>query len=224
MSEPKIKQHIKSIIPDSLLLGQLVFRRARMWQNAGLIFVHVPKNGGTSINSAVYGQFMGHYRVCDIERFRPDLARKLPSLAVTRNPWARAFSAWNFARRGRTMSDGAQINRPERYNIAEFSSFERFVMEWLPSRELEREDNVFRPQSHYLLNRAGAIGVRHLGAIEDASTYLPFLEEALGRKVDIGRLNSTSDSNRYRKSYTSEMRDMLASCYADDIERFNYDF
>jgi chondroitin 4-sulfotransferase 11 len=224
MSKPKIKQHIKSIIPDSLLLGQLVVRRARMWQNAGLIFVHVPKNGGTSINNAIYGQFMGHYRVCDIERFRPDLARKLPSLAVTRNPWARTFSAWNFARRGKAMSDGAQINRPERYNIAEFSSFERFVMEWLPNRELEREDNVFRPQCHYLLNRAGAIGVRHLGAIEDASTYLPFIEEALGRKIDIARLNSTSDPNRYRKSYTSEMRDMIANCYADDIKRFNYDF
>lgn len=224
MTESMIKQHIKSIIPDTLLLGQLVLRRARAWQDAGLIFIHVPKNGGTSINSAVYGQFMGHYRVCDIERFRPDLFRRLPSLAVTRNPWARAYSAWNFARRGTSMGDGAQIHHAERYQGRNFASFDRFIMEWLPSRKLEREDNVFRPQSQYLLNRVGAIGVSHLGAIEDVRTYLPFLEEALGRKVDIGRLNRTSDPNSYRKSYTSEMRDMLASCYPDDIERFNYDF
>lgn len=218
------KNRLKSMIPDSLLLGQLVLRRAAAWKQAGIIFVHVPKNGGTSINTALYGQFMGHFRVRDIERFRPDLLRSLPSLAVTRNPWARAYSAWSFARKGAEMSDGAQIRHPERYRGKYFASFERFVMDWLPGRDLDREDYIFRSQSHFLLTLSGEIGVSHVGQIEDTGTYLPFLEETLGRRVEIGHLNRTVDSTRFREAYTPEMPDVLALCYAGDLERFAYDF
>ncbi len=218
------KEQIKGLTPDWLRLGQLVLRRAAAWKDAGLIFVHVPKNGGTSINNALYGHFMGHFRVRDIERFRPDMLRGLPSLAVTRNPWARAYSAWNFARKGAEMIDGAQIRHAERYRGAEFASFERFVMDWLPGRDLGREDYVFRPQGQFLLTRAGEIGVMHLGRIEDPGTYLPFLEESLCRRVEIGHLNRTTDPCHYREAYTPMMRDMLARCYAADLERFHYDF
>lgn len=205
-------------------MTQLVLRRARAWRDVGLIFVHVPKNGGTSINNALYERFMGHYRVCDIERVRPDLYCSLPSLAVSRNPWERTYSAWNFARKGAEMKDGAQIKKPSRYRTPEFASFERFVMEWLPNRDLEREDYVFRSQSQFLLTRKGDIGVSHLGRIEDSRTYLPFLEETLGRKVKIGHLNRSTNPSRNSEIYTPAMRDVVARCYETDLSRFSYDF
>lgn len=219
-----LTEMLKRNIPEVVLHGQLVLRRAPDWKKAGLIFVHVPKNGGTSINTAVYGGFMGHFRVRDIERWRSDLFQELPSLAVTRNPWARAFSAYTFARKGAEMKDGAQISRPERYQTAEFDSFERFVLEWLPSRKLDHEDYVFRPQTHFLTNKAGAIAVSHLGQIEEPESYSPFLESALGHPIKIGRLNSTTDPQRYRAAYSLEMQQTLALCYEMDLEKFGYDF
>ena len=219
-----VKESLKQLMPEGLRMAQLVLRRATALQQAGVIFVHVPKNGGTSINNAIYGRFMGHFRVSDIERVRPHLLRSLPSFAVTRNPWARAYSAWNFARAGAAMNDGAQIRTPARYQTAEFESFERFVLEWLPSRNLSREDYVFRPQSQFLLTHRGEIGVRHLGHIENTGSYLPFLEETIGREIKISHLNRTAHTFSYREAYTNEMRDMLARCYSIDLERFNYDF
>jgi hypothetical protein len=219
-----LKDTLKHIMPERMRMTQLVLRRAKAWQVAGLIFVHVPKNGGTSINNALYRRFMGHYRVSDIERVRPDLFSSLPSLAVSRNPWTRTYSAWNFARMGAEMNDGAQIKNPERYRVPEFASFERFVLEWLPGRDLEREDYVFRSQSQFLLTHKGDIGVSHLGRIEDAGTYLPFLEETLGQKVEIGHLNRSTNPSRHSEIYTPAMRDVVARCYETDLLRFSYDF
>ena len=219
-----IKSHVKGLMSDDLQLGLLVLRRASVWVRAGIIFVHVPKNGGTSINEALYGRFMGHSRVQDIARVRPDLLRNLPSIAVTRNPWARAYSAYNFARLGTAMSSGVQIWQPSRYTIPEFESFERFVLEWLPGRDLEREDYVFRSQAHFLLNKNGEVGVKHLGRIEQIQTYVPFLEQTLSRKIEVGHFNRTANSESYREAYSSDMKDTIARCYAADIERFDYDF
>ena len=219
-----LKHYAKNLIPDDLLFGQLVLRRSRAWREVGVIFVHVPKNGGTSINTALYGQFMGHFRVRDIEGIRPNLLQQLPSFALTRNPWARAYSAYSFARRSVAMADGVQIRYPNRYKVPEFSTFERFVLEWLPSRDLGREDYVFRSQAHYLLNREGEVGVRHLGRLEDPKSYIPILNENIGRIVDIGHLNRSTDAGQYRNKYTLEMRDALAKSYSIDIGLFNYDF
>lgn len=219
-----LKDYIKNFIPEDLLLGELVLRRSHAWRKAGIIFVHVPKNGGTSIRAALYGQYMGHYRVRDIECIRPDLLRKLPSFALTRNPWARAYSAYSFARRSAEMVDGVNIWNPSRYKKPEFSTFERFVLEWLPSRNLDREDYVFRSQAHYLLNREGEVGVEHLGRIEEPKGYIAFLNETLGRSVDIGHLNRSTDAGQYRKEYTPEMRDSLGKSYSIDIGKFGYDF
>ncbi|GAH07415.1 unnamed protein product, partial [marine sediment metagenome] len=58
---------------------------------------HIPRNGGTSINNALYGRFMGHYTARDVRFWAPDLFGRLPSFAVTRNPWARLLSAYRFA-------------------------------------------------------------------------------------------------------------------------------
>lgn len=218
------KDHIRGLTPDAIMLGQQVFRRAAKWKAAGLIFVHVPKNGGTSINKALYGQLMGHYRVRDIERFRPSLLREIPSLGLIRNPWARAYSAWNFARRGTQMTDGAQIHDPGRYKGAEFATFEHFVLGWLPGRDLEHEDFVFRPQSHFLLDRGEEIGVSHLGRIERPDTYLPFIEETIGRRVEVGHVNRTASAGAYRDAYTPEMRDLVAQAYRRDVEVFGCDF
>ena len=122
------------------------------------------------------------------------------------------------------MRDGAQISGPERYQSTTFSSFERFVHEWLPHRDLKRDDNVFRPQSTFVLLPSGNLGVDFLGRLEDPHALQDHLSKTLGRPVTIGTSNRTSGPGQYRQAYSLEMRDIVARAYATDVERFGYDF
>lgn len=216
--------NLRNVLPAPLYAAQLVHRRAKYWEKEGLIFIHVPKNGGVSINRALYGRFMGHYTIAEVARWSRDLYASLPSLGLSRNPWARVTSAYQFARAGRSMIDGAQIHHPQSYQIPVFDNFERFVVEWLDGRDLSKEDLVFRPQSNFLVGTDGRIGVTHVGRLESPVTYTGFLEEVLGRHLEIERLNKTSNEFDYKQAFTLETRNIVARVYAEDIKRFNYDF
>ena len=219
-----LRQAYRHVIPRSLRNAVLVRRRAPLWHKAGLIFIHVPKNGGTSINRALYGQFMGHVTLAEIRRYGSRSIQKLPTLALSRNPWDRALSAYNFVRASKTMRDGAQISHPERYRIRSFESFERFVLEWLPQQDLGRADNVFRTQIEFIRGPVTAVEVSYLARLEDMNHATAILSHALGRAVEIPVLNRTQTGRDYRVAYTPAMVEMIASIYSEDVKVLGYDF
>lgn len=211
-------------LPRPVRMRINIHRARPLWHQAGMIFIHVPKNGGTSVNNALYGRFMGHFTVDDIELFHRSLFASLPSLALTRNPWARVYSAYRFARKGAEMTDGARVKDPQKYQVKVFSTFESFVHDWLDGRDLTNEDLIFRQQSDFILRRGGAIGVTRLGRLEEPESYLGWVEEVTGKPLNIPHLNRTSGATDYRAVYSSETRDLVARAYAQDVECFGYDF
>ena len=69
----------------------------------GVIFVHVPRNRGTSVSRALYGRGIKHYSA----RFYRDLDRNLfnstPSFALIRDPIDRFVSAYHFINQAGTQ-------------------------------------------------------------------------------------------------------------------------
>lgn len=61
-----------------------------------LIFVHIPKNGGTSFESHLSLKNMGHPRWFDYAR--TEFWNNYFKMAIIRNPYSRAFSCYNYAR------------------------------------------------------------------------------------------------------------------------------
>lgn len=179
----------------------LVFRRRSLWVKAGMIFVHVPKNAGSSVNDALYGQFMGHIPAWRIKQLAPKTFTRFPSFALLRDPVNRCRSAYEFAKAGRGEGAGllAGMNRPERYKIPEFNSFEQFVTEWLPLQNLDAADPVFRSQSSYVCDRSGAIIVGRLGTVETLANMEGWLTQQLGRPVVIGHTNRTPRTSEASK-------------------------
>jgi len=65
-----------------------------------LIFVHIPKNAGTSITCSPDHQFVheGHHPIRSYCAWYPTLSSQYFSFAVVRNPWDRCLSNYNYAR------------------------------------------------------------------------------------------------------------------------------
>jgi hypothetical protein len=213
-------------LPAGFRNAILVKRRSPLWLRAGIVFVHIPKAAGTSINHALYGRFMGHPRACEIRKWGSRTLNALPSFAVTRNPWDRLVSAYRFVKRGRGIGGAYQaaINYADQYNCPEFESFPLFVREWLSVKDVSKLDGIFQPQSLFVCDRNGKILVDHVGSLDNLNSTEEFIRSHLPSMPGIGFSNSSGDRVDYRAFYTGDLADIVARVYADDIELFGYRF
>lgn len=211
------------LLPAGLRRSILVWSRAPIWLEAGLVFIHVPRAAGTSINRALYGRFMGHARASDIRKWGPRSLKALPCFAVTRNPWDRLVSSYRFACRGHGIGGyQAGVWRPQQYRIAEFASFESFVKNWLTKRDITTLDGIFQPQHVFICNSRGKVLVDHVGHVENLGPTYDFIRRHLGSMPTIERSNRSGELVDYKEFYTPELRQLVARIYKDDIELFGY--
>jgi chondroitin 4-sulfotransferase 11 len=194
----------------------------RLWEAAGIVFVHIPKAADTSIGNAIYGRHIGHSSARQINLMSPGALQQLPSFALSRNPWDRAVSAYQFV-----MQDGTEHIKPQRqalYDTPAFSSFERYVEEWLAVTDLEKARPAFRPQQLYVTDKRGSLLVNRVLPMEDMHAVQQYLEETMAEPMEIRHLNRSKRGD-YRDYYTSpRLRNIVGDVYSRDVTLFNYDF
>jgi hypothetical protein len=214
------------LFPDEAQRAILVKRRERIWIDRRIVFIHIPKAAGTSINQALFGRFMGHVHASDVERWGSRQLKSLPSFAVTRNPWDRLVSAYRFARLGRGFGGPihAGIRRWEQYQAPEFETFESFVTNWLARHDLRRLDGIFQPQWPFVCGANRKVLVDHLGRLDELSPTLDFIAASTGVRVDIQRSNRSGSDVNYREFYTPQLAEAVAAIYREDINLFGYEF
>jgi chondroitin 4-sulfotransferase 11 len=220
----------QNYLPDPVRARLLVGRRKGLWRERGIIFIHVPKAAGTSVNTEIYGRFMGHMTAREARSYASEEFAALPSFSIVRNPWSRLVSAYRFATAGTGRGENdavvAKMMHAKRYRGVEFRTFESFVHEWLVAKDLGRIDYVFRPQSLFTHDGVGTgpCMVDFLGRIEFLQQTEAYVSSVLGRPVSFGHHNRTADSDDYRNWYTPELIRIVGELYAADVKNFGYDF
>lgn len=200
-----------------------------------VLFVHVPKTGGSSIDRIFDAEVPDSRRVPGRQRHAPygRLLAAEPELAdywsfgFVRNPWARMVSWW-------TMLGGV-FERAEAGHPGALAKIERFPEVWLTEGEYrhdferfilegtEKLPKVGRPQVATLTARGRLVDF--VGRLETFDRDLAVVRERLGLPaVEAVPHVNRSKHGHYRDYYDDATRDQVARVFAADIEAFGYTF
>lgn len=123
----------------------------RQVHEKGTLFIHIPKNAGTAVSSALYGVEVGHhpyrwYR----ERF-PHSLKHLVTFAILRKPEERFVSAFEYLKAGGNHPEDARFAQE---HLQPFAQAKDLVQKCLESPELffliKEKHHHFRPQHEYV--------------------------------------------------------------------------
>lgn len=200
-----------------------------------VLFVHVPKTGGSTIDAMFDNEVPDARRVEDRARHAPlgRLLKAEPELAdywifgFVRNPWARMVSWWS-------MVNGvfASVAAGDPKAI---QKIERFPKAWLPEGEFADDFDAFvlegtakiakvgRPQIHTLSSPERKADF--IGRIESYDADYNQVRRRLGLpEIEVAPRKNKSKHRDYREYYNETTRRKVEEVYADDIEAFGYEF
>lgn len=187
------------------------------------IFVHVPKNAGSSIQAALkpYGMKWltsgkGKHEALDsFHRRTLGLMRGFRSFAVVRDPWDRTLSGYNYL-----------LTRENRAQMPEsIQSFEDYVVDIAGSPAWTRPIRTVRPQLSFITDEDGKLLIGQLLRFETLKDDFEALCDDWRIDAELPHNNRTRDPARsYREAYSDRTREIVARMYAQDIEQFGYRF
>lgn len=206
-----------------------------------LIFIHIPKTGGTSLAAAYEtramaddilvgdtpkararrkrldrlkprGRLWKHSTLADIDGL-PGTADLDAMFLITmvRNPWDRMVSYYSWAR--------AQSFQHPAIATAKSLDFKGFLFDPGVSASLEAA-----PARHYTTDADGFERKAVFARLEYLDRDLIPLWDHLGFRLDLDRLNTSERRSDYRNYYDQDAADHVATVMAEDVARFNYRF
>jgi len=209
----------------------------------GFAFIHVPKTGGTSVARALWrhadhtegywanrclalvGIHVNHYAPVTMRKFRPhtpadELRRNLPAgtferlftFAFVRNPWDLLVSYYHFLRDAEGHGDHVSHRRRRTARLPDFEAYVRY--------EIGRGKIS---QTRMVADRHGRVLVDFLGRYESLATDFAHACRRIGLAATLGHAN-TSARTDYRDYYTPRLAALVRDHFADDVERFGYEF
>lgn len=185
-------------------------RRLRAIEEAGALFIHIPKNAGMAVSQALYGQQVYHASIRFYGRFAPGLVRRLPSFAIWRDPVERFLSAVRFARTNGNA--GNRIAAGFRTAYARFEGIDEVLDHIEGARSIFDVDHIFRPQFWYVSDRRARIAVDRILLIEELDSALAEMN-----LPGLGQVAHLNESAAHDYEPTAQQEQRLRRLYAIDF-------
>ena len=181
-------------------------------QEPKTIFIHIPKNAGTAIESVfkpytrLNNQIDRHASIHDIKHKFPSIYKKYNKFTVIRNPYERMISFYFYLKS---------------YNKLFRAKFEDSFIEWL-----KKPENSEIPFNSDWIKKLGYFKNQHEW-VDDTVTIIKFenLNEELNnffKKDIILPIKNNTDHRHYLKYYNDESLNIVHNRYKEDFEKFNY--
>ena len=193
------------------------------------LFIHVPKAGGTSIQQWLFNNCNGKSAKGTYGKHCPHSLIKEEkdwfSFGVVRNPWDRLVSAYFYEMKvAKFRLKCIEENRPEvkpqkqgwtkKFNMGTLSRLEKGFGHFVVSKR-------YGPCEHtqcFFLN-----GVDRVLRLENIENDFKKIQQRFNCFVPLAVENTTEHKN-YRKYYTKKTEKIVREYFAEDIEKFSYEF
>jgi|TARA_R110000823_G_scaffold196632_2_gene327950 hypothetical protein len=186
-----------------------------------LIFIHIPKNAGTSITNHLEMEDIGHHNWSYYAARYPNKWSEYKKISIIRNPWDRVVSCYEYAKMENSYWHSASIKskagkHPD-YELLKDRTFEECL------RILDTNSSVLRhhgwtSQFNYVIEK-DSLMVDKIIDIQNINEDLSILLDDL---VEIPMINISKTKN-YKDYYVNEeMVNIVSKKYEEDIKHFNF--
>lgn len=191
------------------------------------IFVHIPKNGGSTITTLLKrDRFLGRRlnvtdprdngreTISELLEVMGDEAKDYYKFSFVRNPWDRFVSAYHYVCQ----------RRPEMETVTSYENFADFAEAFSKNPDQYLNIRYFRPQWTFLTDKDGNSPMDFIGRFENFDSDLQQVLRQLGIRRTFMRHRKRTKRSDYRDYYDAKSTAAIAEVYAPDIERFDYEF
>ncbi|MBW2937729.1 sulfotransferase family protein [Aureisphaera sp. CAU 1614] len=199
------------------------------------IFIHVPKNAGTSIGQSLSITTTRHYTVKEyVSMLGKEAYAAMFSFAFVRNPFDRFISLYNYARMEESYYHSAI--HPEKaiygkhldYDILKNASIEEAANFLVEGKLVHNPPhNQWQPQVTWLKDSMGKINVTYLARFEDIDLHTRNIHNILSMPFSesLPKINTSPALEKdYGKLINSNAKKIIEKYYEEDLNTFNYQF
>lgn len=185
------------------------------------IFIHIPKNAGTSITNSLEMEDAGHHLFgYYMKRYSKDWPN-YKKFAVIRNPWDRVFSCYTYARQLKSFWHSPQNDRP--YGIhPDYATLINLTFDKC-IRLLHKDHAALK--HHGWTNQLPYVSLDNkliIDEVVDVKDVKKYIKEKF--KVDALEINRSPSSKHYKDYYTPELIELVSEIYREDIKFFNFKY
>ncbi|MFO1209250.1 MAG: sulfotransferase family 2 domain-containing protein [Amaricoccus sp.] len=187
----------------------------------GLLFVHVPKCGGSSIE-AQWGFSHAHRSAVYFRAADPAFFARAWKFSIVRNPYDRLVSAFHYLKSGASPKAGRVWAADVLADVPDFAAFTRRLGE-RDFRERVMAWLHFQPQWYFLCDKSGKLIVDEVGRLEAYGDFIDrFNAAGHGLTLNASVRERASKHLAWPSHYDAESAGRVAALYARDFEIFGY--
>lgn len=237
-----LKRDIQILLKyDSLkrALGYDIYNPIKLVKGVKVMFIHIPKNGGTSIGPTIGYEKRKHFElnldgsgtIEDLENAKKTLqhrdAKELYTIvgkrnweqsfrfSFVRNPWDRMYSWYKYK---------VSINHHQmKSNPINFNSWIEAVCsrQTLPYYHSKK---IYQPQFNWLSLNDTDLALDFVGKFEDLDKDFQHIANLIGLSPVLPHYNKAKVETDYRAVYNQRSVDLVSEFYKKDVEYWNYEF
>lgn len=184
-----------------------------------ILFVHIPKTGGTSISTALFGRDSGHPYLYQFYFANKHNTENFYKFCVVRNPYDRLVSTYfHFT----TNEINPKIKKI--WKTFKIESFDQLVLKMEDTSFFNQLKNIihFVPQNELIYHEK--IKMDKIFKFEDFNNIEDELNRhLLTKKINIKKLN-TSKRKSYHEYYNKKTKSIVEKVYKKDFLCFGYGY